>query len=173
VFNIDAAGAVAMAPLIVMGVAWVAFRLFGSLGLKAASSWVGALRFALAAMFAFTAVSHFLPGTRPDLVRMVPPGLPNPEVLVTITGVLELLGALGLLVPAVAHASAYALIVLLVAMFPANIHAARTAQTIAGRPATPLAVRLPLQLFWIGALWRAARSDESPHRVHQPSREHS
>lgn len=78
------------------------------------------------------------------LVRMVPPRLPKPGLLVTVTGVLEFLGAVGLLVPALIHASAYALILLLVA---------RAHLLVAGRPATPLVIRLPLQLFWIGTLW--------------------
>jgi len=148
-----------MAPLIVMAVAWGAFRLSGAVGLlEAAASWSGALRFALAAMFAFTALSHFLPRTRPDLVRMVPPRLPNPGALVTLTGILECLGAVGLLVPALIRASAYALLLLLVALFPANVHAARARLLVAGRPATPLVIRVPLQLFWIGALWWVARA---------------
>jgi uncharacterized membrane protein len=104
-------------------------------------------------MFVFTAVSHFHPRTRPDLIRMVPAGLPAPALLVTATGVLELLGAIGLLVPRTVPAAAYGLMTLLVAMFPANVHAARAGLTVAGRRATPLLWRLPLQLFWIAALW--------------------
>jgi uncharacterized membrane protein len=50
-------------------------------------------------------------------------------------------------------AAAYGLIALLVAMFPANVHAAREGLMIAGRRAAPLVWRLPLQLFWIAALW--------------------
>jgi uncharacterized membrane protein len=148
-----------MAPLIVMVVAWVVSRLLGAVGiLTAASSSSGALRLALVAMFVFTALSHFLPRTRPDLVRMVPARLPHPGLLVTATGVLELLGALGLLVPGLVRASAYALIALLVALFPANMRAARMGLLVAGRPATPLVIRLPLQLFWIAALWWVARA---------------
>ncbi len=148
-----------MAPLIVMVAGWVAFRLLGAVGLmNAASSWSGALRFALAAMFAFTALSHFLPRTRADLVRMVPPRLPNPGLLVTVTGVLEFSGAVGLLVPPLIRASSYALMLLLLALFPANVHAARMRLLVAGRPATPLVIRLPLQLFWMGALWWVARA---------------
>jgi uncharacterized membrane protein len=67
--------------------------------------------------------------------------------------VLELAGAIGLLVPQVQAAAEYGLIALLVAMFPANVHAAREGLLIAGRRATPLIWRLPLQLFWIGTLW--------------------
>jgi uncharacterized membrane protein len=147
-----------MAPLIVMLSAWLVARSIGFTGVfAAAESWSGALRIALAAMFVFTAVSHFHPRTRPDLVRMVPASLPVPALLVTATGVLELIGALGLLVPQALPAAAYGLIALLLTMFPANIHAAREGLMIAGRRATPLLWRLPLQLFWIATLWWVRR----------------
>jgi hypothetical protein len=62
-----------MAPPIVMLAAWLVARSVGNTGLwLQADSWTGALRIALAAMFVFTAVSHFHPRTRPDLIRMVP-----------------------------------------------------------------------------------------------------
>lgn len=143
-----------MAPLIVMIVGWVVFRLLGAVGaLSAGASWSGALRYALAAMFLFTAASHFAPRTRVDLVRMVPPVFPRPDLLVTITGIFEFVGAIGLLLPPFVPLAALALSVLLIAMFPANVYAAQHELTIGGRPATPLALRFPLQLFWIGALW--------------------
>ena len=145
-----------MAPLIVMLAAWLAGRSMGFVGVwPQADSWSSALRIALAAMFMFTAVSHFHPRTRPDLMRMVPESLPAPALAVTATGVLEFLGAVGLLVPETAPAAAYGLMALLVAIFPANVHAARKGLIIAGRRATPLLWRLPLQLFWIAALWWA------------------
>lgn len=147
-----------MAPLVVMLVGWIGFRLLGGVGFDAASSWTGALRLALALMFAFTAISHFHPRTRPDLVRMVPSALPNPGLLVTFTGVLELLGAAGLLMTGFVQPAAYALIALLLGLFPANINAARKQLPVAGRPATPLVFRLPLQLFWMACLWWVART---------------
>jgi len=143
-----------MIPLVVMVVAWVAFRLLGASGLiRPAGTAPGALRFALAVMFLLTATAHFHPNTRPDMIRMVPPGMPFPEVLVTVTGVLELAGAIGLLVPAVTTLAAYCLMALLIAMFAANVHAARAGLQFAGQAAMPLVWRLPLQLFWIAALW--------------------
>lgn len=142
-----------MAPLIVQLVAWGAFWLAGVTGLLgAAARPVGALRFALAAMFAFTAVSHFLPRTRADLIRLVPTPLPAPGVLVSLTGVLEFAGALGLAIAPLTRLAAFALALLLVTLFPANIHAARAGLEIAGRRAMPLRLRLPLQLFWIACL---------------------
>jgi uncharacterized membrane protein len=148
-----------VAPLIVMLVVWVVVRLIGLAGLwQQADSWVGALRVALAAMFTFTAISHFHPRTRPDLIRMVPAALPAPGLLVTVTGMLELIGAIGLLLPSTAAAAAYGLMALLIALFPANVRAARAGLIVAGRRATPLAWRLPLQVFWIAALWWVARA---------------
>src|SRR5258708_29167496 len=97
-----------MFPLILMVVGCVAFRLAGIAGLlHAADTWTGALRLALALMFAFTGVAHFLPRGRREMVAMVPPALPRPDLLVTLTGMVELLGAAGLLIPALVQASAY------------------------------------------------------------------
>ena len=143
-----------MAPLIVMLGSWLVARSIGVTGIwHKADSWTGALRIALAAMFVFTAVSHFHPRTRPDLIRMVPPSLPAPTLLVTVTGVLELIGAISLLLPQAVVAATYGLIALLAAMLPANVHAARAGVIVAGRHASPLVWRLPLQLLWMSALW--------------------
>jgi len=152
-----------MVPLVVMVVAWAVARGLGATGrVPSAATAVGALRYALAVMFLFTAATHFLPNTRPDLVRMVPPPLPFPEHLVTLTGILEAAGAVGLLVPRLTSTAAYCLMALLVAMFPANAYAAIAGLEIAGREASPLVWRLPLQLFWIGALWWVARAHRRP-----------
>jgi uncharacterized membrane protein len=142
---------------------WLVARSIGFTGVwPPADSWSDALRIGLSAMFVFTAVSHFHPRTRPDLIRMVPAGLPAPAQLVTATGVLELLGAIGLLVSQVQALAAYGLMALLVAMFPANVQAARQGLMIAGRRAMPLLWRLPLQLFWIAALWWVRSPTPSP-----------
>jgi uncharacterized membrane protein len=129
----------------------LAARGAGTLGLESMDSWLAATRAGLAVMFVFTGVAHFN-RMRGDLIRMVPPQLPNPGALVTLTGIAELVGAIGLLVPSVSRYAAIGLALLLVAMVPANIHAARSGVTLGGRRATPLAMRLPLQLVWIGLL---------------------
>jgi uncharacterized membrane protein len=146
-----------MPPLIVMLASWLLVRALGAVGVMAASSWVDALRLALGVMFLFTAASHFAPRTRPDIVRMVPPAFPRPDLLVTLTGTLELAGAVGLLLPRFTALAAWCLAVLLVAMFPANVYADTQALQIAGRRATPIAIRLPMQLFWIASLVWVAR----------------
>ncbi|WP_281259654.1 DoxX family protein [Mycolicibacterium palauense] len=72
-----------------------------------------------------TGIAHFVPPRRAEMIAIVPPGLPAPALLVTVTGVLELLGAAGLLFPVTRVGAAAGLAVLLLVMFPANVHAAR------------------------------------------------
>ena len=59
------------------------------------------------------------------MIAIVPPRLPAAGSLVTITGVLELVGAAGLLYPPTRIAAAVCLFLLMLAMFPANVYAAR------------------------------------------------
>ena len=143
-----------MIPFYVMLAAIAVARLFGVVW-EPLEDWRTATRAGLAVMFAFTGIAHFT-ATRADLIRMVPPILPMPGMLVTLTGIAELGGAAGLLIPQLARLAANGLMLLLVAMFPANVHAARINHTIAGRRHTPLVLRLPLQLLWIALLWWSA-----------------
>jgi uncharacterized membrane protein len=84
---------------------------------------------------------------------MVPPAFPRPDLLVTITGVLEVLGAIGFMIPATARIAAGALSILLLAMFPANVRAAKLNLTIAGQRVPTLASRTALQIvFALAAL---------------------
>jgi uncharacterized membrane protein len=124
----------------------------GALGWMPLDGWNVATRAGLCVMFLLTGAAHFS-RTRTDLVQMVPRSLPNPALLVTLTGIAEMAGAIGLLVPIAARAAGYGLIALLVAMLPANLYAARIGHTIGGRPHTPLSIRIPLQAIWIGLLW--------------------
>ena len=141
-----------MAPLIVLIVVTLLARLAGQLGVRSLRDWAAAARVGLAVMFCFTAAAHFN-SMRADMIRMMPPSVPNPELMVTFTGICEILGAIGLLVPRTRRIAAIALIVFLIAVLPANIHAARTGVTFGGTPATPLVPRIALQVLFIALLW--------------------
>ncbi|MET8263337.1 DoxX family membrane protein [Micromonospora arida] len=138
-----------MAPLIALIVGTALARIAGLVGISALDGWHPALRVGLAVMFTLTAVAHFAGQRRADLIAMVPPRLPRPELLVTVTGMLELVGAVGLLAPATARVAAAGLGLLMLAMFPANVSAARRKPTLAGRPVTPLAQRTALQVVFV------------------------
>jgi uncharacterized membrane protein len=141
-----------MAPLIVLLMATLLARLVGQFGVVSLRNWRASTRVGLAVMLCFTAVAHFT-DMRADLVRMVPPEVPNPELMVTLTGICELLGGVGLLVARTRRVAAILLIVFLIAVLPANIHAARAGLTIGGAAATPLWPRVALQLLFIGLVW--------------------
>jgi uncharacterized membrane protein len=129
-----------MAPLITLLLATLAARSSGWLGVGYANSWPAAIAVGLAAMFILTGFAHFAPQLRADLIAIVPPRLPAPGYLVTITGLLELLGAVGLLLPVTRVAAAVCLLALMLAMFPANIYAARMPN-----PPKSMTTQLPLR----------------------------
>lgn len=129
-----------MAPLITLLVGSIAARIVGWTGVGYVDNWVKAIAVGLAAMFVLTGVAHFAPPLRAALIAIVPPRLPAPGLLVTVTGVLELLGVVGLLVPATRVSAAVCLLALMVAMFPANIYAARMPN-----PPKSMTTRLPLR----------------------------
>ena len=153
-----------MAPLIVLVVVTLLARLVGQLGVSSLRDWAAATRIGLAVMFCFTAAAHFN-SMRADLVRMVPPIVPNAELMVTFTGVCEILGAIGLLVPRTRRVTAVALIVFLVTVLPANIYAAQSGVTLRGAPATPLVPRIALQVVFIALVWWSGVRAPGKHLV--------
>ena len=151
-----------MVPLIVLVVVILVARAAGQLGVPGVWDWAAATRVGLAVMFFFTAAAHFN-SMRPDLIAMVPPFVPNPGLMVTFTGICEILGAIGLLVPRTRRIAALALILLLLAVLPANIYAVQAGVTLRGAPPTPMIPRIALQLVFIAALWwSGVRRPKSP-----------
>ncbi|MBE1486990.1 DoxX family protein [Plantactinospora soyae] len=140
-----------MIPLIALLAGTFVARIVGFLGVDALDGWHPALRLGLALMFLLAGYAHFAATHRRDLIAMVPPKLPRPDLLVTVTGVLELVGAVGLLVPATARWAAAGLALMMLAMFPANVHAARRKLALAGRPVEPLGIRTAIQVVFVTA----------------------
>lgn len=152
-----------MAPLVVQIVATVLARL--------RSNWRDAARIGMAVLFFFTAAAHFT-SIGHDMAKMIPPPFTGAMWIVYVTGILEALGAVGLLTRRYRRAAAICLIALLIAMFPANAYAAMHGVTLRGKPASALWWRTPLQLLWIATLWwstvavqrRAAGNDSEVNR---------
>lgn len=120
----------------------------------------------IAALFAAAGVSHFLiPGW---FERIVPPWLPDwlgsPRTVVYVSGAAELAGAIGVLIPATRVAAGWGLLVLLVAVFPANVQMLVDARA-AGASAWYVAalwLRLPLQPLLGWWVWRHAVRPHAP-----------
>ncbi len=132
-----------MAVLIVLFCGWALFRALGAFGLAKFNTWRHSLPYALA---------HFNK-TKYELAAMVPSIFPRPMWIIYITGVLELLGALGLLLARSRFAAAVCLMFLLAAMFPANIKATLRRLTIRGQRATAVLPRTAMQILFLTLLW--------------------
>ena len=110
-----------------------------------------------AAFFIAAGVNHFV---KPDFyAKIIPPGFPAPAALVAISGVAEVAGGVGLLIPRLRRAAGWGLIALLVAVFPANVFMAVAPQRIPGLnfPQWSLWARLPLQPLMAAWVWWVAR----------------
>ncbi len=106
----------------------------------------------LAALFIVAGIAHFT-FLRKDFAQIVPPIFPCKDAIVLFTGVLEILGGLGLLISQTSRWAGIALIIYLIAVFPANIYGAQNSIPILGKPHPPLWIRLPFQILLIALLW--------------------
>jgi len=108
----------------------------------------------LAAFFIGAGVNHFAIPRAYE--QIVPPSMKGEASrLVKISGVAELAGGVGVLLPRTRRASGVGLIALLVAVFPANVYMARAPEHFPRIPRWALWARLPLQPLMMWWAWRA------------------
>ena len=111
-------------------------------------------RIALSAMLMFTAIAHF--AFTKGMTMMMPDFIPFKKELVYLTGIIEILAAVGLLIPNLRVLTGWLLIAFFIMLLPANIHAALKhvdyqKGTFEGSGPDYLWFRVPLQLLFI--LW--------------------
>lgn len=114
---------------------------------------VQALR-VLALIFGMAGLSHFVV---PNVFeRIVPNWVPNAKAVVFGSGIAEIAGAIGLLLPTTRVYAAWGLIALLVAVFPANVQMLQLARADGANAwyVAALWARLPLQVVLIWWVWR-------------------
>ncbi len=152
-------------------ISFILLRGVGWLGVERLSSWRAAGLGALAIMFLVTSTAHFT-SMKYDLAAMMPEPLPDDLWVIYLTGVLEIAGAIGLLIPRTRRIAGICLVLLMVAAFPANVNAALNEIPFGGEAATPLWLRAPMQLLFIGTLWWTSIKEHpkevEPPRVEEP-----
>ncbi len=111
----------------------------------------------LGSLFVLTGLAHLV---RPGIYRgIMPPWVPAPDLMIFLSGVAELAGGLGLLLPQTRRAASIGLILLLLAVWPANFQMLFNAR--AGETTwwweTLLWLRLPFQVLLGWWVWKAGR----------------
>ncbi len=125
-----------------------------------ASESAGLGRIFLSIVFIGSGVLHF--AVSDAYMKIMPPQLPQPLLLVQISGIAELLGGIGLLVDSTRRAAAWGLVALLIAVWPANVYMAMAHLNFPGVLGQSWAqwLRVPLQIPMILWAWLYTRS---PH----------
>ncbi len=109
----------------------------------------------LAILFVIAGSLHFL--IPQAYVKIMPLALPAPLTLVYLSGIAEIFGGLGLLLPLTRHAAAWGLMTLLIAVLPANLNMVVDHTRFASIPLWALWLRIPLQLPLIYWAWLYTR----------------
>lgn len=135
--------------------------------------WRARCRVVLAGFYGLAGILHLtVPG---PFLGITPSWVPEPEAVIALTGLSEIAGAIGLLIPAVRSYAAVGLALYAVGVFPANIKHAIDA--LGGASVSPWqwlyhGLRLPLQpllawlpLFAAGLVWKARRGKSPPRKL--------
>ncbi len=140
-----------MKPLLVLLLSF-AISIFVIKIIKKEYDFALAARIAMSIMLVFTAIGHFV--FTKGMAMMIPSFIPFKESFVYLTGLFEILIAVGLLIPRFKYISGWALLIFLVLMLPANIYAAINhvnyqKGTFDGNGLAYLWFRIPLQILFI------------------------
>ena len=119
--------------------------------------WKKLVLLGLAAFFINVGIDHFI---NPDFyLSIMPPAFPLHLEAVYISGLFEVLGGLGVLIPRFRKFSGWGLIALLIAVYPANIYMALTPEAFPDVPLSALYIRLVFQFiffYWAYLVTRPA-----------------
>ena len=92
-------------------------------------------------------------------VGIMPDYLPAHRELVLLSGACEIAGGVGVMVPQTRRAAAWGLVILLVAVMPANVWMVQHPERYPGVPVWAMWVRLPLQGVLVWWAWRYTRDE--------------
>jgi uncharacterized membrane protein len=154
-----------MAPLIVLLLSFVSYLLYLKVR-KGELNYALAGKVAMSVMLLFTAIGHFV--YTEGMSRMIPSFIPLKKEIVCFTGIVEILAAIGLLIPKFQRLTAWFLILFFILILPANINAAIHSidyqkGTEGGHGINYLWFRIPLQLLFIGWVYFLAAVDRKNH----------
>ncbi|MCF3110537.1 hypothetical protein LL912_17250 [Niabella sp. CC-SYL272] len=147
-----------MKPLMVLLVTFAIAAVISKL-MHRPDAWALSGRIAMVVMLVFTATAHFV--FTKGMSMMLPSFIPGKAALVYSTGVMEMVAAVALLIPALRLPAAWFLVLFLVLLLPANVYAALKhvdyqKASFHGNGPAYLWFRVPLQLFFIAWIYLSA-----------------
>lgn len=140
-----------MKPLIVLLVAFI-IAIFSIKVIQSDYDFAMSARIAMSVMLVFTSIAHF--AFSKGMEMMMPDFIPFKKGMVYFTVLIEILAAIGLLIPTLRTFTAWLLILFFILILPANIHAAikhvdHEKKSFEGKGIKYLWFRIPLQIFFI------------------------
>ncbi len=119
----------------------------------------------IALFFIAGGIAHFV--VADFFIMAMPDYLGYHKELVIISGVFEILGAIGILVPQTRLLAGYGLLALIVAVYPANVNMALHPEKFKDIPELFLYIRLPFQILFIWFVWWAIAPErkKSQHAI--------
>lgn len=129
-------------------------------------------RVGLSLCFVFTSIGHFV--RTEEMAAMLPLFVPYRVGLIYFTGILEMLGAIGVWIPSLTRLTGLLLIVMLISLLPANIYSAINRVDFGGHSAGPmyLLVRIPFQLLAIWWTYFATEQNRFQRKAKRPNMRH-
>ena len=125
--------------------------------------WKKIVLIGLAAFFINVGIDHFV---NPDFyLSIMPPAFPLHIEAVYISGVFEILGGIGVLIPKFRRFSGWGLVALLIAVYPANIYMAISPDTFPDIPLSALYFRLVLQFIFFYWAYSVTRPSFNPSYI--------
>lgn len=114
----------------------------------------------LAIVFAWFMVGGITHFTNPQFfVSIMPPYIGYHLELVYISGVFEIIGAIGILIPRLRQWAGNGLILLVILVSPANVHMWLNPDLFPDVPEAFLSLRLVIQLLLLALIWWSTRGD--------------
>ena len=116
-------------------------------------------RVGLSLFFLFTSIGHFIQSE--EMAAMLPAAVPYRVSIIYLTGIFELLGAIGVWIPHLTRLTGLLLILMLIGILPANVYSALNRVDFGGHGAGPayLLIRLPFQVFVIWWIYFATEQN--------------
>ena len=147
-----------MKPLLVLGIVFILVLIVNG-KVQHVYDYAFSGRIAMSVMLVFTGIAHFI--YTEGMVMMIPDLIPYKKEVVYLTGVLEFMAALGLLLPSFRIVTAWMLILFFLAVLPANIYAAINQvdfqqASFSGEGVEYLWLRVPLQVLFIAWVYFSA-----------------